>query len=416
MTQLENIRRDREVIGDPHLLSAPHAAYLGLFNPTQHWASLTTWLSRLEKVGFPLLVVDNQSDDNSWNTTVKDIQALYPNSLFVRNPINLGGFGSLAVNLDLLKNTEWVTTFHQDDSYPSNHLLEHGKLTKGCYRDVAIISSEQESYSPSGARLGYPRASWLLGNDVNTKALFLANLKHHTLAFSGATFRIEMLQDISIPWHSTAFPDTEIVLKMLPKWTGLVTSASMVRYLENPISESHSIQDSEKNLGATMSLIRVFSTTNFGDLCRSLEENEVEGFVREMLIGLSTRISETRAASTVRLVALEAMAQHLGPNPIIAKELEAVYASIGANASTTLLHRLHTFSTVENISPQESCTSISSEAQSNRPRKWPLALIKQVLARFLGLLPRTVRIFLVRTSLNFLQKLHIKTKWHFHLR
>jgi hypothetical protein len=225
-----------------------------------------------------------------------------------------------------------------------------------------------------------------------------------------------MLEEISIPWHSTAFPDTEIVLKMLPKWTGLVTSASIVKYLENPISESHSIQESEKNLGATMSLIRVFSAPYFGDLCRSLEENEVEEFVREMLIGLSTRISETRAASTVRLVALEAMAQHLGPNPTIAKELESVYASIGADASTTLLHRLHTFSTVESILPEESCTAISSEAQSNRPRKLAPSLMKQVLARFLGLLPRTARIYLVKTTLSFFHKLHIRTKWDFPLR
>jgi hypothetical protein len=373
-------------------------------------------LNGLEKGGHPLLVVDNQSEDKSWNNTVRDLKAIYPNSLFVRNPINLGGFGSLAVNLDLLKDSEWVTTFHQDDSYSSNHLLVHGKLTTNCYKEVAIISSEQESFSPSGARLGYPRASWILGNAANAKALFLANLKHHTLAFSGATFRVQMLEDVAIPWHSTAFPDTEIVLKMLPKWTGSVTSASIVRYLENPISESHSIQDSEKNLGATMSLIRVFSTPNFGDLCRSLEEDEVDGFVKEMLIGLSTRISETRAASTVRLVALEAMAQHLGPNATIAKELESIYASIGATASTKLLHRLHTLPTMERTPPQESCNEIHTQAQPNRPRKMTTSLMKQVFARFLGLLPRTTRVFLVKSILSLFHKLNIKTKWDFPLR
>jgi hypothetical protein len=416
MTQLEKIRGDREIYGDPNLITENQVAYLGLFNPTRYWTSLTSWLGRLEKAGYPLVVVDNQSNDKSWSNTIRDIKAIYPNSLFVRNPINLGGFGSLAVNIDLLKNSEWVTTFHQDDSYSPNHLLEHGKLTSSCRNDVAIISSEQESFSPRGARLGYPRASWMLGNAANAKALFLANLKHHTLAFSGATFRIKMLEDISIPWHSTAFPDTEIVLKMLPKWTGLVTSASIVKYLENPVSESHSLQDSEKSLGATMSLIRVFSTTNFRDLCNSLEEDELEVFVKEMLIGISTRISETRAASTVRLVALEAIAQHLGPHATIAKELESIYASIGATASTTLLHRLHTFPSVEITAPQESCTVIRSQSQPNHKKKGATYLIKQVFARFLGLLPRTVRIFLVKSTLSFFHKLRLETKWKFPLR
>jgi hypothetical protein len=415
MTQLENIRGGREIIGDPLLSRAPHVAYLGLFNPTKHWTSLTTWMSRLEKKGYPLLVVDNQSDDNSWSTTVNDIQAVYPNSLFIRNPINLGGFGSLTVNLDLLKNSKWVTTFHQDDIYPTNHLLEHGNLTNSCDKDVAIISSEQESFNSRGARLGYPRAAWLLGNVSNAKSLFLANLKHHTLPFSGATFRVEMLEDISIPWHSTAFPDTEVVLRMLPKWTGLVTSASIVSYLENPISESHSIQDTEKNLGASMSLIRVFNTPNFGKLCRSLEEDEVEVFVREMLVGLSGRISEARAASTVRLVALEAMAQHLGPNATIAKELESIYRSIGAIASTTLLHRLHSFTGTESTPPHESCTAFDSQTQPNQPGNKATTFIKQVLARFLGLLPRNARKFLVKSTLGVFHKLHIKTKWDFPL-
>jgi hypothetical protein len=413
MTLLETIRANRELIGDPLILTSSHTAYLGLFNPTEHWPSVKEWLGRLKHEGIPLLAVDNQSEDQSWTTTVREIQALYPNSLLVRNPINLGGFGSLVVNLDLLKNSQWVTTFHQDDIYPETHLLEHGKLTKSCGKDVAIISSEQESFAPDGARLGYPRASWLLGQAPNQKDIFLANLRHHTLAFSGATFRIEMLKDISIPWHSTAFPDTEIVLKMLPKWTGIVTSASIVKYLENPISESHSIPDSEKNLGATMALIRVFNTSNFVDLCRSLEEHEVEGFVSEVLIGLSTRISDPIAASTVSLVALEAMAQHLGPNRTIAERLEPFYASIGASASTMLIHRLHIFSGAGLTPPQESCGAISNESEPHRPRKRVTILTKHVVARFLGVLPRFLRIFLVRTGLKILHKLRIRTKWNF---
>jgi hypothetical protein len=416
MTQLESIRANRVIVGNTQILYAPHIAYLGLFNPTKHWDSIVAWLGHLSKGDVPLLVVDNHSDDDSWTFTKQQVQDMYPNSVLVRNPINLGGFGSLSVNLDLLKNCEWLTTFHQDDRYLANHLTEHGKLAADCEEDVAIISSEQESFSPSGARLGYPRASWLLGPAPNTVTLFLANLRHHTLAFSGATFRIQMLREISIPWHSTAFPDTEIVLKMLPKWTGIVTTASIVQYLENPISESHSIPDSEKHLGATMSLIRVFSAPSFGEICGLVGESDLEAFVEELMFGISARIPDSEAASTVSLVALEAMAQHFGPNPSIAKNIETHYASIGASASASLLHRLHMFTGEDGTILPESCVIASADKNRNPPKKWATVLIKQVIARLLGLLPRGARAFLVRAWLKVLQVLKIRTKWHFNRR
>jgi hypothetical protein len=413
MTQLDSIRANREIIGKTDTLNAPHIAYLGTFNSTKHWNSMAAWLGNLHKEDIPLLIVDNQSDDDSWLITKELVPSTYPNSVLVRNPINLGGFGSLSLNLDLMEDSEWVTTLHQDDRYPAHHLTAHKHLASKCEKDVAIISSEQESFTPRGARLGYPRASWFLGSEPNPVALFLANLRHHTMPFSGASFRVQMLKDISIPWHSTAFPDTEIVLKMLPSWTGITTTASIVQYLENPNSESHSIMDNEKNLGATMSLIRVFSSSNFGELCGLVEEGDLEAFVEELLFGISTRISEPEAASKVSLVALEALTQYLGPIPIVAKLLEAHYALIGATASASLLHRLHMFSAYKKKVDQESCAEVSTRLRQNPSVESARVWIRHLLARLLGLLPRRARVLFVRAGLQLLHAFKIRTKWHF---
>jgi hypothetical protein len=222
-----------------------------------------------------------------------------------------------------------------------------------------------------------------------------------------------MLKDISIPWHSTAFPDTEIVLKMLPTWTGIITTASIVQYLENPTSESHSITDSEKNLGATMSLIRVFSASGFRALCGLVHERDLEAFVDELLFGISARISEPEAASKVSLVALEALTQHLGPIPSVAKLLEAHYASTGAIASVSLLHSLHMFTADEKKASKESCAIFFTSPSKGLPMKSAKALIKLLLARLLGILPRGARVFLVRIWLQVLQVFKVRTKWHF---
>ena len=161
-----------------------------------------------------------------------------------------------------------------------------------------------------------------------------------------------------------------------------------------------------------MSLIRVFNGKGFEELCELLEENDVDGFVEELVFGIAYRISESKAASTVSLVALEALAQNLGPNPSISIRLEEYYGSIGASASAGLLHRLHAFSGGSQTKLPEMCVTVGSEANQNLMRKGPSRYIKQLLAVLLGLLPRGARVFLVRTWLQVLQALKIRTKWN----
>jgi glycosyltransferase involved in cell wall biosynthesis len=416
MNPIERLRANRTILGDVQRLNSKHTAYLGLYNSHPHLLLIKDLIKNTLKAGVPLLVVDNHSDDGSWGTVLDTLVQEFPNVVFVRNPINLGGFGSLSTNLDLLSGCEWVTTFHQDDTYSPNHLLVHSRVISSCDSNVGIVSSEQESFLPNGRKLGYPRASWLMENEPDPPTLFLANLVHHTIPFSGASFRLEVLAEAVIPWHSTAFPDTEIVLKMIPKWTGLVTDQVLVQYQENPNSESHSISTNEMEMGAKQALIRIFASDRFGEVCSLVDPDAADEFIEHLLTGVSRRISNPKYLSEVHLVALESMVQVFGPKAIISERLEKFYGSIGAYQAAELLHRLHEYEQAPsvNISTDLACfTREPAPSSKTGPQRKFKVHIKSILARCLGVLPRQLRVKLVKGFLNSLHWVGLKTKWFF---
>ena len=412
---IEKLRESRVIEGDLSYLEADHIAYLGLYNARGYLGTIANWLEAQTRRDIPLVVCDNKSTDETWSVARESISAVYSRVVFVQTPLNLGGLGAFSLNFDLFKRADWITTFHQDDRYGANHLSVHGELTSNATPNRGLISSEQESYSPAGERLGYPRVHWLLPPEADPTSVFLANLKRHSLPFSGASFRRQLLEEIKIPWHSTAFPDTELVLRMLPKWSGLVDSSAVVKYFENPLSESHSIGNSERDLGAAMALSRVFASGSFSQLCSQVTVSKQDSFVQEVIDALTHRILNPDYRNITITLALEALFQEFGPLPIITRNLESTYSEVGADATTLLLHQLHIAIEQEGC---DECTLNSKTSPGETPprsiRRMISSVINRSLSRLLGLIPRDLRKILIRTVLFIAKKLRIRTSWHFY--
>jgi hypothetical protein len=414
MASINLIRASRTIEGELGRLRESHVAYLGLYNPREHLGAICRWLNDLIDQDVPLVVADNQSDDGTWPEIKSLVAKIYPNSMFIQHPINLGGHGSLFANLDLFDEVKWITTFHQDDVYQPGHLSVHSDAIRNAPENLGIVSSEQESYLPGGTKQGYPRAHWMLNREPDPVSMFIANLQHHTLPFSGATLRVDLLNDIKIPWHSTAFPDTEIVLRMLPKWGGVVTSESVVRYLENPKSESHSITSREREFGAAMALTRVFSGIGFHEICKLVEEEDTPAFFEVIENGLEHRIKQADLARNVRALALEAMFQSFGPHPRLMASLRQIYEGIQAESTVSLINRLQKFGSMTDEATSTKAEMFSEDTDKrNRTLLYKEGFVKRTLLTALGILPLAIRRRLIVASLKTLKTFGVKTNWDF---
>lgn len=299
--------------------------------------SIVEWLPALDLDGTALVIVDNASNDDSLDKIKKLVESLESPAYLFRNEFNLGGYGSLDSMLGMLGKTAWVTTLHQDDVYEPNHVQAHRNLISGADQTVGMVSSEATSVDIRGKEIPYPRASWLLGPDDGAVKLFLANLRNHTFPFSGASFRLAALQRFPVPWHSTAFPDTEFLMKMMPHYKVVSIPYPKVRYLENPGSESHHLSQQARDFGAFQALARVFDSASFREICDLVSEPEIPAFLDSLGKGISLRIGDRQLKNVLKQIAFERAAQCLSMSPALAHHLSAGYLDNGDYRAAELL-------------------------------------------------------------------------------
>ena len=348
---IDKLRSARSIDGKFEKGLSANVAFLGLYNAEPHFDRLRSWIPNLQRVEGEqpcIILVDNASTDSTpdfVSEMTARLRELQWNVVTATNPINLGGWGSLQLNLDLLSDFSWVTTFHQDDIYELSHLREHIELCRSAATDLGLIASEANSVDLQGRKLGYPRGAWFAGANMTSAEIFLALIRSHYLPFSGGTFRMSFLEQADIPWTSTAFPDTEMLLRGLPGWKYMYTEQPKVTYLENPHSESHSLGVQERRHGATLALLRVFGGQGFAELVSKLESEEFVAFCEKLHGALEVRLGNSELTRMVYAFALDvAVTSRIGSMEVYShfEVLSKGYAEVedwfAANLSSELGH------------------------------------------------------------------------------
>ncbi len=317
-----------------------HVVFLGLHNADRFQNKLSSWLPKLDLSGVKLFAVDNFSSDSTSEWAPALIQTLEGPHLFMSNKINLGGYGSLIQNLENIGNPTWITTLHQDDIYAANHIQNHKLKIRSAKSDLGMICTEAVSNGPNNSRIAFPRGNWFLDSKLDPIDVFLAHLRNHVFPFSGATFRTEVLRRYSVPWHSTAFPDTELVMKMSGQYSFEFSEGEPVTYLENPTSESHILDNYQRDFGSFQALIRVFSHNSFELICKRVKDSDLDDFLRSVREGIEIRISDPILRNSLVQFAIERSSEILGLNQTLAKHLIPGYLSVGDVSAVELLSRL----------------------------------------------------------------------------
>jgi hypothetical protein len=255
-----------------------------------------------------------------------------------------------------------------------------------------MVCSEALSITPEGKRIGYPRAHWLLENNPDPVSVFLAHLRNHAYPFSGATFSKEVLLNFPIPWHSTSFPDTEIVMKMAVDYRVEFADGVTVKYLENPNSESHSLAPMHRDFGAFQALLRVFAHPNYEKLCRQIPERDFSGYLKSLDEGISQRFQDTSYSELMKQAAFEITAQHIGTGVAMANHLAEGYARVEDVRALEILEALGARlpKTAQRVAGEKG----GERSIKNSPR------ITGYLAVLSSLIPRGLRKFLFKVLMK----------------
>ena len=410
----EKLRASREVLENlpTQGLNPDLTVFLGLYNAAPYLDSLEHQLAS-QGNDFRLLVVDNQSVDSTWADIQRWSELFSGRITLVRNPINLGGSGSLYMNSDLITTT-WFATLHQDDHYLPNHVSTLAKAISGCSSNILCISTEMGSLDSLGVKKGSPpRASWFLP-DTDPATIFLSNLRLHNVPYPAAAFRKDAFIDYAVPWESTAFPDTEWVLKVSGLGQFLFLQVETMLYRENPTSESHSLNSEEKSLGASMSLLRVFGADTFVELCGSIGLANRSAFAKSLLDGLDLRLKAGPLVDDVKLFALQKMAFAWGYEDTYSNsQLALHYEKIGSAFSSTLLRSMN------NFIDHESGTKLHPGQPTHKPHDEKITVKchqfpKALFLGFYGALPVVLRRLIGKLARRVIGRSKRNSPWNFH--
>lgn len=395
---LEKLRLSRELIVGRQPASAFLTVYIGVYNGQEYLPTIKHFLEESYWDNFNLIIVDNASTDKSWEEIKQWTAFLTMPHKLVRNSINLGGGGSFELNKDLLA-SEWVTFIHQDDLYFTNHLYKLSAAAKSSNPEVIAISTEMGSMDENGnLQYSTPRPIWLL-KDKSPISYFLSNLKTHLVPWGASIFRTKEFLSVDLAWHSTAFPDTEMLLKMCALGEFVNLPIQTMLYRENPISESHGLGDPEKEVAAVAALSRVFSSEQFKVLVQQVPISRRDEFLSEIKKGIGIRIKDTNLAKIVELIAEESLLiawNYSEPNLI--QSVSSRYADFGAERVTELFDRILGYESNGNrefLAREKNNAKLSSPKDGN-----DLARNRLILEAILKYLPYRMRRFLLKVLLR----------------
>jgi glycosyltransferase involved in cell wall biosynthesis len=363
----EKLRSGREIVIGPDykntLKTNSPTVYLGIYNAAPFLDSLLEQIQSQTQKNFPLIVVDNASSDDSWNSVLAWPENVLERAKLVRNPINLGGTGSFALNLDQVQ-TEWVITMHQDDTYAPNHFAVLNKAIAGTSKDEIVVFSDMGTQDMNGKRIFTPmRQSWV-ANLGSPQSAFRANLVQQSVSYPSVAFRTQAILPVHIPWHSSSFPDTELTLLQTSKGSFRFIPELTMLYRMNPKSESHDLNPKERVLGPFASLNRVMASDSFLSLCLDVPEKERESFSKAVLEGIDIRLGVSPFSEMVKLVAAETMALAWDYTEKSSREqILATYKLAEDGRTTKLLEELGAFYAEGNSTLTATYSKPFSEAQ-----------------------------------------------------
>lgn len=287
--------------------SSNTTVFLGLYNGEKFLDSTLHQLQSQYVQDFPILIVDNCSTDKTWARILSWPVDILKRAKLIRNPVNVGGVGTMWINLDEIK-TDWLSVWHQDDYYFGNHMKEHITACEAASADVAVVFTDMGSMDGSGQKVPtILRQSWV-ANLGSAESRFLANLFLQVVSYPSSSLRKAALVGIEAPWHSASFNDTEITLLQAPDWTFVFVRQRTMLYRMNPESASNELDAKERALGPFASLNRVFSSESFFRLCLRLNPANRSKFATSVLQGIEVRLGNTELTELVKLVASETMA------------------------------------------------------------------------------------------------------------
>ena len=165
---------------------------------------------------FNVKIIDNASEDNTI-ALIEDIFSINTfknNYTLLKNHKNIGPISSFLDRLDQF-NCDWIVMIHQDDIYHPDHISTLTSAMRNADKNTGAIFTAMKRIDGEGnVKISPPTISSKLSKTDRLEN-FMLSLQLSPVNFPACAIRVSELLATNTARHTTAFNDTEMLLRIL---------------------------------------------------------------------------------------------------------------------------------------------------------------------------------------------------------
>ena len=190
--------------------------FLGTYNGEKWVSDSINYLERQDAKPFDVVIIDNGSTDKTVPIIQKKLKEadLVNNYKLIVNESNIGAIATFLDRLELF-NSEWIIMVHQDDVYLPNYISTLKSAIENVSSETSIIFSAMRRIDEKNQEILSPPT---LASKLSEKDRFqnlLLSIQLQPVNFPACAMKTSSLNSIQTSRHTTAFNDTEMILKLL---------------------------------------------------------------------------------------------------------------------------------------------------------------------------------------------------------
>ncbi len=288
--------------------------FLGTYNASPWIHKTLVALENQSYKSFKVTIIDNASSDNTVELikNFSKTNKLKNNYRLIQNSINIGPISTFMDRLNIF-DTDWIFMVHQDDFYHQNHIEELVKAIKNSGTETGLVFSAMKRMDSDGNELASTPTIASKISSTNRLENFQLALQINPVNFPSCALRKSLISNLNTTRHTSAFNDTELILKLM--------CISDIKYL--PIEtvhyrlhrgNAHAITNTDSNDFATLiGLNELFHSNEFKKLMQEYSEKiDFVELTRAINLSLEIRIADKITRNLARGLIAESLIRIFG--------------------------------------------------------------------------------------------------------
>jgi glycosyltransferase involved in cell wall biosynthesis len=282
--------------------------FLGTYNAEPWIERAIHALESQDAEPFTVKIIDNASTDG----TIKILEKIFNDYklrnkyVLIKNSKNIGAISTFLDQLHLF-DSEWILMVHQDDYYHANHVSTLANQLKAVSESTSCVFTAMERINAGSEEiLTPPTLSSQLSDDRLEN--FMLSLQISPVNFPACALRISDLKKVDTTRHTTAFNDTELLLRLMciSDFKYLPVETMHYRIYQGNSASTTSIKSNERAVFVGMN--EIFHSDEFKTLLNSIDSKvQYEKLVKAIDQAINIRFTSTDLKNLMRNIAAETL-------------------------------------------------------------------------------------------------------------